>query len=193
MSKELLLESLLRKETLTHIEQYLAEKTPFYIEGLVGSATAMLLASIFQRTPLPLLYVCDDKEQAAYLLNDLELLLGQEQVLFFPSSYRRPYQSEETDNANVLLRAEVLSQLQGRGKVVVSYSEALFEKVITQEQLQKNTLLLKAGEALSLDFLNETLFEYNFIRVDFVSEPGEFSVRGGIVDIFSLSYRILWG
>ncbi len=194
MSKELLLENLLRKETLTHIEQYLAEKTPFYIEGLVGSATAMLLASIFQRTPLPLLYVCDDKEQAAYLLNDLELLLGQEQVLFFPSSYRRPYQSEETDNANVLLRAEVLSQLQGRGKVVVSYSEALFEKVITQEQLQKNTLLLKAGEALSLDFLNETLFEYNFIRTDFVSEPGEFSVRGGIVDIFSFSndtpYRI---
>ncbi len=164
------------------------------MEGIVGSAISFVLSEIFKQTRQTLFFVGDDKEQAAYLLNDLELLLGQDQVLFFPSSYRRPYQTEETDNANVLLRAEVLSHIQKEAKVVVSYSEALFEKVLTRQQLEKNTLTLKVGEQLSLDTLNEVLFEYQFNRVDFVSEPGEFSVRGGIVDVFSFSndtpYRI---
>ncbi|GJQ07569.1 transcription-repair-coupling factor [Capnocytophaga cynodegmi] len=137
-----------------------------------------------------------DKEEAAYFLNDLESLLGDEQVIFFPDSYRRPYQIEDTDNANVLLRAEVLNRLGSHQTplIVVSYPEALFEKVITRKQLEKNTLKIKKGDSLSLDFLNEMLFTYNFNRTDFVTEPGEFSVRGGIVDVFSFSnnepYRI---
>ncbi|GIM55128.1 transcription-repair-coupling factor [Capnocytophaga cynodegmi] len=137
-----------------------------------------------------------DKEEAAYFLNDLESLLGDEHVIFFPDSYRRPYQIEDTDNANVLLRAEVLNRLGSHQTplIVVSYPEALFEKVITRKQLEKNTLKIKKGDSLSLDFLNEMLFTYNFNRTDFVTEPGEFSVRGGIVDVFSFSnnepYRI---
>ncbi|WP_315500129.1 transcription-repair coupling factor [Capnocytophaga gingivalis] len=194
MSKELLLSSFLEGKPYHQLSEYIKGKTSCFAENLVGSSLSFVLFDIFKRTGQPLLFVGDDKEQAAYLLNDLELLLGQEQVLFFPSSYRRPYQTEETDNANVLLRAEVLSQLQQGARVVVSYSEALFEKVLTRQQLDKNTLTLKRGEHLSLDTLNETLFEYQFQRVDFVSEPGEFSVRGGIVDVFSFSndtpYRI---
>ena len=194
MSKELLLSSFLEGKPYHQLSEYIKGKTPCFAENLVGSSLSFVLFDIFKRTGQTLLFVEDDKEQAAYLLNDLELLLGQEQVLFFPSSYRRPYQTEETDNANVLLRAEVLSQLQQGARVVVSYSEALFEKVLTRQQLDKNTLTLKRGEHLSLDTLNETLFEYQFQRVDFVSEPGEFSVRGGIVDVFSFSndtpYRI---
>lgn len=194
MSKELLLSSFLEGKPYHQLSEYIKGKTSCFAENLVGSSLSFILFDIFKRTGLTLLFVGDDKEQAAYLLNDLELLLGQEQVLFFPSSYRRPYQTEETDNANVLLRAEVLSQLQQGARVVVSYSEALFEKVLTRQQLDKNTLTLKRGEHLSLDTLNETLFEYQFQRVDFVSEPGEFSVRGGIVDVFSFSndtpYRI---
>ena len=194
MSKELLLSSFLEGKPYHQLSEYIKGKTPCFAENLVGSSLSFVLFDIFKRTGQTLLFVGDDKEQAAYLLNDLELLLGQEQVLFFPSSYRRPYQTEETDNANVLLRAEVLSQLQQGARVVVSYSEALFEKVLTRQQLDKNTLTLKRGEHLSLDTLNETLFEYQFQRVDFVSEPGEFSVRGGIVDVFSFSndtpYRI---
>lgn len=194
MSKELLLSSFLEGKPYHQLSEYIKEKTSCFAENLVGSSLSFVLFDIFKRTGQTLLFVEDDKEQAAYLLNDLELLLGQEQVLFFPSSYRRPYQTEETDNANVLLRAEVLSQLQQGARVVVSYSEALFEKVLTRQQLDKNTLTLKRGEHLSLDTLNETLFEYQFQRVDFVSEPGEFSVRGGIVDVFSFSndtpYRI---
>ena len=194
MSKELLLSSFLEGKPYHQLSEYIKGKTSCFAENLVGSSLSFVLFDIFKRTGQTLLFVGDDKEQAAYLLNDLELLLGQEQVLFFPSSYRRPYQTEETDNANVLLRAEVLSQLQQGARVVVSYSEALFEKVLTRQQLDKNTLTLKRGEHLSLDTLNETLFEYQFQRVDFVSEPGEFSVRGGIVDAFSFSndtpYRI---
>ena len=194
MSKELLLSSFLEGKPYHQLSEYIKGKTSCFAENLVGSSLSFVLFDIFKRTGQTLLFVGDDKEQAAYLLNDLELLLGQEQVLFFPSSYRRPYQTEETDNANVLLRAEVLSQLQQGARVVVSYSEALFEKVLTRQQLDKNTLTLKRGEHLSLETLNETLFEYQFQRVDFVSEPGEFSVRGGIVDVFSFSndtpYRI---
>ena len=194
MSKELLLSSFLEGKPYHQLSEYIKGKTSCFAENLVGSSLSFVLFDIFKRTGQTLLFVGDDKEQAAYLLNDLELLLGQEQVLFFPSSYRRPYQTEETDNANLLLRAEVLSQLQQGARVVVSYSEALFEKVLTRQQLDKNTLTLKRGEHLSLDTLNETLFEYQFQRVDFVSEPGEFSVRGGIVDVFSFSndtpYRI---
>ena len=116
--------------------------------------------------------------------------------MFYPGSYRRPYQIEETDNANVLLRAEVLNRINSRKKpaVIVSYPTALFEKVVTKKELEKNTLKIKLNENLSIDFINEILFEYNFNRVDFVTEPGEFSVRGGIIDVFSYSndepYRI---
>src|SRR5699024_103236 len=131
----------------------------------------------------------NDKEEAAYYLNDLEQLIGEENVLFYPGSYRRPYQLEETDNANVLLRAEVLNRLNSRKKpaVIVTYPDALFEKVVTKKELKNNTLKMKVGDELSIDFVNEVLFEYNFKRVDFVTEPGEFSVRGGIIDVYSFS------
>jgi len=143
-----------------------------------------------------LLLVCEDREKSAYHLNDLEQLLGQENVLFFPSSYRKPYQTETTDNANVLLRSEVLNKLSNSKKprIIVTYPQALFEKVVSQATLRKNTLEVIKGSQLSLDFVNEVLFDYNFERVDFVSQPGEFSVRGGIIDVFSFAnqhpYRI---
>lgn len=166
------------------------------VTGLSGSALSFALAAIFQHTGKPALLILDDKETAAFYLNDLESMLGEKHVLFFPSSYRRPYQIEETDNANVLLRAEVINHIHSKKKpaVVVTYPEALFEKTITKKELDKNTLKISVGDALSIDFVNEVLFEYKFHRVDFVSEPGEFSVRGGILDVFSFSnnepYRI---
>ncbi|GIJ94369.1 transcription-repair-coupling factor [Capnocytophaga stomatis] len=166
------------------------------INHLAGASLSFIIANLYQNTNRNLFVMLSDKEEAAYFLNDLESLLGDENVIFFPDSYRRPYQIEDTDNANVLLRAEVLNRLgsQQTPLIVVSYPEALFEKVITRKQLEKNTLKIKKGDALPLDFLNEMLFTYNFNRTDFVTEPGEFSVRGGIVDVFSFSnnepYRI---
>ncbi len=167
-----------------------------HLKGLVGSSISFVISETFKQTEVPFLLVFDDKEEAAYHLNDLEQLIGEKDVLFYPGSYRRPYQIEETDNANVLLRAEVLNRINSRKKpaVVVTYPDALFEKVVTRKELEKNTLKIKLEDSLSLDFLNEVLFEYQFKRVDFVTEPGEFSVRGGIVDVFSFSndepYRI---
>ena len=126
----------------------------------------------------------------------MEQFIGEQDVLFYPGSYRRPYQIEETDNANVLLRAEVLNRINSRKKpaVIVSYPEALFEKVVTKKELEKNTLKVAVGDKISIEFINEVLFEYEFKRVDFITEPGEFSVRGGIIDVFSFSndnpYRI---
>ena len=158
--------------------------------GLVGSALSFSIASLFKGSETPFLVLLHDKEEAAYILNDLEQLIGDADVLFYPGSYRRPYQIEETDNANVLLRAEVLNRINSRKKpaIIVTYPDALFEKVVTRKELNKNTLKIKLEDTLSLDFLNEVLFEYDFKRVDFVTEPGEFSVRGGIVDVFSFSH-----
>ncbi len=166
------------------------------LKGLAGSSFSFVVQALFEKTELPFLLLFNDKEEAAYYLNDLENLINDQDVLFYPSSYRRPYQIEETDNANILLRAEVLNRINSRKKpsVVVTYPEALFEKVVTRKELDKNTLKVNVGDQISIDFINEVLFEYNFKRVDFVSEPGEFSVRGGIIDVFSFSndnpYRI---
>ena len=160
------------------------------LRGLVGSARSFVVAEAFKEADHPFLWVLRDKEEAAYCLNDLEQLIGGEEVLFYPGSYRRPYQIEETDNANVLLRAEVLNRINSRRKpaIIVTYPDALFEKVVTRKELERNTQKIKIGDTLSLDFLNEVLFEYQFHRVDFVTEPGEFAVRGGIVDVFSFSH-----
>jgi len=161
-----------------------------HLGGLVGSSVSFVIAECFKQADAPFLLVFNDKEEAAYHLNDLEQMIGEKDVLFYPGSYRRPYQIEETDNANVLLRAEVLNRINSRKKpaVVITYPDALFEKVVTRRELEKNTLKIKLEDTLSLDFLNEVLFEYQFKRVDFVTEPGEFSVRGGIVDVFSFSH-----
>lgn len=166
------------------------------IKGLVGSSLSFAIESWFKKLDKTFLIIANEKEEAAYILNDLEELINEEDVLFYPSSYRRPYQIEDTDNANVLLRSEVLNRINSRKKpaIIITYPEALFEKVVTKKELEKNTLKVAVGEKVSIDFINEVLFEYNFKRVDFITEPGEFSVRGGILDVFSFSndnpYRI---
>nr|WP_320815904.1 transcription-repair coupling factor [Flavobacterium sp.] len=181
---------------IEQISQLLIERKKASVSGLIGSSLSIIIQSLFKKSDIPFLLIFNDKEEAAYYLNDLEQLLNDQDVLFYPGSYRRPYQIEETDNANVLLRAEVLNRINSRKKpaIIVSYPEALFEKVVTRKELDKNTLKLAVNDNLSIDFINETLFEYNFKRVDFVVEPGEFSVRGGIIDVFSFSnnepYRI---
>jgi len=160
------------------------------LKGLVGSSFSFAISALFKKADKPFLLIFSDKEEAAYYLNDLEQLLNEKDVLFYPGSYRRPYQIEETDNANVLLRAEVLNRINSRKKpaLIVTYPDALFEKVLTRKELERNTLKVAVGDELTIDFVNEVLFEYQFRRVDFVTEPGEFSVRGGIVDVFSFSH-----
>ncbi len=130
-----------------------------------------------------------DKEEAAYYQNDLLNFVKEEQVLLFPTSYKKPYQYEETENANILQRAEVLNKLTNSAEQlhIVTYPEALLEKVINRRSLTSNTFVAKKGESLSVDFINELLVEYDFEKTDFVYEPGQFSVRGGIIDVFSFA------
>ncbi len=161
-----------------------------HAKGLTGSSFSFVLSSVFQQVQKPFLLIFNDKEEAAHYLNDLEQLCDEKNVLFYPGSYRRPYDIEETDNANVLLRAEVLNRINSQKKpaIIVTYPDALFEQVVTRKELERHTLKVGVGDNLSIDFVNEVLFDYQFKRVDFVTEPGEFSVRGGIVDVFSFSH-----
>jgi transcription-repair coupling factor (superfamily II helicase) len=167
-----------------------SSKQKIHLKGALGSSFSFSVSTVFNSSDRPFLLIFDSKEEAAYYLNDFEMLLDEKQVLFYPGSYRRPYHVEETDNANVLLRAEVLNRINSQKKpaVIITYPEALFEKVVSRTQLEKSIFKVSIGETLNLDFFNEVLFEYQFSRVEFVTEPGEFSVRGGIVDVFSFSH-----
>ncbi|MFD1094361.1 transcription-repair coupling factor [Salegentibacter chungangensis] len=200
MSKSSIAQSFAQSPQQQELQNAIAlsqKNTPkIHLKGIVGSSLSFVIANAFKEAESPFLLVFNDKEEAAYYLNDLEQLIGDKNVLFYPGSYRRPYQIEETDNANVLLRAEVLNRINSRKKpaIIVTYPDALFEKVVTRKELDRSTLKISLGDELSIDFVNEVLFEYKFKRVDFVTEPGEFSVRGGIIDVFSFSndepYRI---
>ncbi len=166
-----------------------SERARVALTGCTGSGPAFWAAAVAVHTEKDHVFVLNDKEEAAYFHNDLQKLEGGFFAAhFFPETYRVPYQSEETDNANIVLRVEVLkalSQKSRKPKLTVTYPEALSERVVTRKQLKSHSFKIKAGETYSLSFLNELLTEYRFERTDFVYEPGQFSVRGGILDVFS--------
>ncbi len=166
------------------------------VEGLTGSSRAMVLSIVFQKTQTTHVVVIPEKEDAAYFYNDLVSLNGEEAVFFFPSTYKRSVQYEQTEPANIVLRTEVLNHLaSGKRKgIIVTYPESAMEKVVSRKNLKKNTFNITKGDKISLEFLEEMLHEYNFERTDFVYEPGQYSIRGSIADVFSYSadlpYRI---
>lgn len=155
--------------------------------GLKGSSIAFILTETFKNTSKNALIIVPDKEKAAYIFNDLQALLPENNVLFYPESHRLPYHPEKTSNANIQERAEVLSYLTNENfkGIMVTYPLALSEKITTKSQLSKNTLQIKRNEKLSIDFISDFLTTYHFQHVDFVFEPGQYSIRGGIIDIYS--------
>lgn len=162
------------------------------LKGLVGSADAVVAAATYFLLHKPQLFIFPDREEAAYFMADMENVLEKE-ILLFPSSFRKAFDFTQVDTANVLARAEVLNELNHQsayGKIVVTYPEALAEKVIDRTVLEKNTLEISLGVKLGIDFINEFLIDYDFERTEFVYEPGQFSIRGGIVDIFSFSHDL---
>ncbi len=166
------------------------------LKGLIGSSDAVIAAAVFKLNNEGQLFILHDKEEAFYFLNDLQNLLPEKEILFFPTSYKKPYQFEETDNANILQRAEVLNTLNTKteAELIVTYPEALTETVITKKSLTSNTFRIKVGDKIDTTFLAEWLTSYDFEKNDFVFEAGQFAIRGGIIDIFSFSnefpYRI---
>ncbi|MBR06983.1 MAG: transcription-repair coupling factor [Rickettsiales bacterium] len=161
------------------------------LKGMAGSFDAVFgaaHAAIHKKTNI---FILHDKEEANYFLNDLRNFLPEEQLLLFPSSYKKPYQFEETENANILQRAEVLNQIISQPNEphqVITYPDALYEKVINKRSLQDNTFVATVGEKLDIEFLSELLTSYDFERTDFVYEAGQFAVRGGIIDVYSFAH-----
>ncbi len=181
---------------MTEASAAAAQKKRVHLKELCGSLDAVFAAAYIQEKGGSHLFVLHDKEEAAYFNHDLQNLLPQRETLFFPTTYKRPYQFLEVENANILQRAEVLNNISQRKSskqpniLVVSYPEALTEKVISQRSLMENTFTIATGEQLDTAFLTEFLFEYGFERTDFVYEAGQFAVRGGIIDVFSFANEL---
>ena len=111
--------------------------------------------------------------------------------MFFPSSYKKNQDFEKIDTQNTFLRGSVIKNLESKSKrLIITYPEAIFEKVLEKNEIKKKSLKIFKGQKISLESLNEKLFEFNFTREDFILKPGEFSVRGGIIDVFSFSNKL---
>ncbi|MDG1735352.1 MAG: transcription-repair coupling factor [Crocinitomicaceae bacterium] len=164
--------------------------------GIVGSAKSIFAAACATQCPGHHVFILDNKEDAAYFLNDLQgLYPNDKRLVFYPASYKSPYQIEDTDNASVVARTEALKKLSSQKNCwVVTYPEALFEMVLSHKKLVSNTMKIEVNKTYSIDFINELLLEYDFEQVNYVYEPGQYSIRGGIVDVFSFAadtpYRI---
>ncbi|MEX0883052.1 MAG: transcription-repair coupling factor [Cyclobacteriaceae bacterium] len=171
------------------------QNTHFQVKGLSGSMDMVLIHSIAELSGGFHVILAHDKEEAAYLSSDLQML--GDQPYHFPATYKKPYHHEDIDNANILMRAEILNKLitlPTAGKILVTSPDAIYEKAINRKSLKENTFTVKTGEKVDLSFIEELLTTYGFEKSDFVYEAGQFAVRGGIIDIFSyaneLPYRL---
>jgi len=173
------------------------------LKGLSGAQESFVVAATMLQPAATAfhLFVANSKEEAAYRFNDLEGLLSGRPVYFFPDSFKRPAYFDDLNPTHVLQRSEVINKIttpavpgEPEGTVIVTYPEALFEKVVRPEVLAQSRIKVQKGEKLDVDWMIEVLVEYGFTRTDFVYEPGQFSVRGGIIDLYSygndLPYRI---
>lgn len=168
-----------------------------HLKGLTGSQDAFIGAAIFKTTEYNHFFILSDKEEAAYFQNNLKNILESKDIFFFPDSFKRPQDYSELNNNNVLLRTETVNRLSNpnsRAEIAVTYPEALVEKVVQAAELQEQTLRMKVNEKLDIDFMIDLLVQFEFERVDFVYEPGQFSIRGDIIDVFSFGnefpYRV---
>ncbi|MBQ9230754.1 MAG: transcription-repair coupling factor [Prevotella sp.] len=162
-----------------------------FLEGLVGSSAPMLFASLSaNRQPLTV-FLLNDEEEAGYFYHDLKQLQGEEHVLFFPSSFRRAIKFAQRDSANEILRTEVLTSLTSsilhHPSYIVTYPSAIAEQVMSKQQLERHTLVLRQGQTVVVDEIVKTLRDLDFHEVDYVYEPGQFALRGSILDVYSFS------
>ena len=186
---ENLLPDLLKKEFGSEIFSQLDNHQHISVTGSAGSSVSIFTAELFLAQKKNILFITDDKEDALYVNSEMEDLIGKENVLYFPATHLEPYQVEKTQNANLVLRTEVINKINsGKSpKVIVAFVGALSEKVLKKEDFKAISHQIKVGDQLDFDFVDELLNHYQFNQTDFVSEPGEFSVRCGIVDVFSFS------
>lgn len=198
---ERLQQSPLLNNLVDRIAMPLGEKKPLqiFLQNLHGSSAAFVLQSIFSNTKtnhLNHLIVLNDAEESAYFFNSIESVTEALDLFYFPSSFKSPHNFSALNPSHVMLRTEALTKISmgGNKKIIVTYPEALFEKVVQAKTLQQNIIQLKTNDHLDLNGLMQQLVDYGFERTDFVYEPGQFAVRGGILDIYSFGnekpYRI---
>ncbi len=179
--------------SLLHTYLQSPEVQSIRLKGLRGSMDAVIASTLLELSNSSHIFILSDKEEAAYFRNDLQNLLPMKEIGLFPTSYKKPYQVEEVENANVLMRAEILNKIRldrGGQRLLVTYPGALAEKVINRKSLENHTLVLAAGTIVEMGKLNDQLQEHGFERTDFVFEAGQFSIRGGIMDIFSYAHEL---
>ncbi len=177
-------------ERIKQIVAALQNESPARLQlvGMKGAQEAYALTGTYLVHPQSHLFIATDKEEAAYLLNTLENLFDKKPIRFFPDSFKRPMYFEVLNSTNVLQRTETVNKVSSSlaaGEILVTYPEALFEKVVAPEVLDKQKIEIAIDEKLDVPTIIDILVEYGFERVDFVYEPGQFSIRGGIIDIFS--------
>ena len=165
------------------------------MEGLMASATPMVFSALALKASPHILFVLQDEDEANYFYHDLCQLMGDGQVLLFPSSYRRAIKYAQRDAANEILRTEVLSRLstpsdQSSTQYIVTHPEALAELVVTRKSLDGRKLTLSVGESVRVESVLETMRDLGFEEVDYVYEPGQFALRGSILDVFSFSHEL---
>lgn len=166
-----------------------------FLEGTHASCASLFASCFIKSVPGVYLFILNDQEEAGYFYHDMVQVNGDEQILFFPSSYRRAIKYGQKDAANEILRTEVLSRLEKNEPVaVVTYPDALAEKVVSQKVLSDKTLKLNVGQHIDTEEITKTLSDYGFEHVDYVYEPGQFATRGSIIDVYSFAseypYRI---
>ena len=168
-----------------------------YLQGLSGSAGAFIAETVFRQSRNSHIFVLEDSIAAAYFHNDLVNLIENKDIFFFPDSFKKSGYIHELNAGNVQLRTEAINRITNpttKAELIVTYPEALFEKVVKKQVLHKNMLKVSLREKLDVDFATELLVEYGFDRTDFVFEPGQFAIRGDIIDVFSFAnefpYRI---
>src|SRR4051812_21775060 len=201
MNKEELSGSFIRSPRLAELADRLAisRNEKIYLNGLQGSASQFILAAVFNHessSSLNHLVILNDAEEAAYFHNTLENITNALDIFYFPSSFKNKKNFRLLNSSHVMLRTEALTRLSNGGnkKIVVTYPEALFEKVVLPKTLSGNIIYIKAGDSIDLNGMMEKFVNYGFERTDFVYEPGQFALRGGILDIYSFGnekpYRI---
>ena len=178
-----------------------AKSGNIFLDGLLASSSAMLFGSLTTKCNAKILFIMQDADEAGYLYHDLTQILGDKQVLFFPSSYRRAVKYGQKDAASEILRTEALceiknerlkikkdsKELHGNSLFVVSYPEAMAELVVSQKSMDSRMLTLNKGEEKPMDDIVTTLRDFGFSEVDYVYEPGQFARRGSILDVYSFS------
>ena len=173
------------------VEKNKSSDCTIFLEGLLASSASMLFASLTRKCKSRLLFVLQDAEEAGYFYHDLTQLLGSRDVLFFPSSYRRAIKYAQRDAASEILRTEVLARLSGKDHdsylYIVTYPEAIAEMVVSQKCLDTRKLVLAKDQTIAVAAIEKTLREFGFREVDYVYEPGQFALRGSILDVYSYS------